>query len=268
MTVDWNRSGSSLGRHKAAAGLAEAGVTVLYQDEHVIAADKPPGLLTDSASIEQARTRDTLRRRLGAFVREEGDRLHIVHRIDRDTSGVVLAARTERAAERLREQFFRGSPERRYLALVEGVPPAPRGTWVDWMAWDSAQHLQRPAGPDWEGAVAARAEYELVGGAGGVSLLAVRIHTGRRNQIRLHCQLRGHPILGESLYRDGRSRGPAAPRLALHAWRLGVTHPARPGPLQIEAPLAADLAELAGSLGLGAALGRLPDLFRGDRGGS
>ncbi len=251
--LDWGRPGSSAARVKARRGLDEAGLRVIHQDRWLVAVDKPAGLLSDTATRKQAQERDSLRARLQVWLRAEGDAVHMVHRIDRDTSGVVLAARTDDAASDLKRQFRAHRPERVYWLAVQGVPQPLEGEWQDWMAWDRAALIQRGVPADTESAVLARARYRTLARRGDrASILEVRLHTGRRNQIRLHCSLRDHPLVGETHYlpEGWTQRGPRAPRQALHALRLGVLHPEHRKPVSFEAPLPFDLVRLARKLGL------------------
>lgn len=251
VVVDWDRPGTALDAVRGRRKVADAGVVVLYDDPDVIALDKPVGLLTDTASAQQAKERDSLRKRLVPWLRAQGARPLIVHRIDRDTSGVVLVAKHEQAAEALRQQFRARAPERVYLVVVEGVLRPEEGTWEDPMAWDSGRRIQRRCKPDDPGAFLARAHYRVREILGGASLLEVRLETGRRNQIRLQAQLRGHPLVGERLYREGPPTL-TFPRQALHAHRLTVRHPRTGKPLTIASPLPPDLQRLLARLRKGA----------------
>ncbi len=249
LAVQWNRPGTSLERSRGREALSRAGVTVLYQDEALIAVSKPPGLLTDAASEEQRREEDTLRKRVRALL---GGEAHVVHRLDRDTTGVVLFARSLQAAQRLDQQLHAQRPERVYLAVVAGEIPGTSGHFADWMAWDRARRVQRPTRPGAPEAVLAEADWRVQERLAGGALLEVRLKTGRRNQIRLHCQLMSCPIVGERLYRSAEQpRGPAFPRQALHAARLGVLHPISGRPLVVDAPLPQDMAELLGRMRAG-----------------
>lgn len=249
LEVDWDRPGTSRRLVAAKKALVAAGVDVLWSDEAIVAVDKPAGLLTDSATREQYQREDSLRKRLAALLRAEGDAVRIVHRIDRDTTGVVLAARTEAAEAALLAQFHRQEPVRVYRALVHGEPRP--GTWEDWMAWDRARRLQVPTRPEAPRAVLARAEVALVERFGDVAEIEVRLVTGRRNQIRLQAMLRGCPLVGERLYvpEEWDPRGRIRfHRQALHAWRLGVRHPTTGAPIAFEAPFPTDIEELRGAL--------------------
>ena len=256
VTLAWDRPGTSNALARAREGLG--GLAILHEDRSLLAVDKPAGLLTEAASRRQSQERDTLVKRLRAYLRVQGDRLHVVHRIDRDTSGVVLVARTEAAALRLGAEFRTHRPERVYLAVVHGVLDPPEGDWADWMAWDPGRLLQVPSAPGRRGAVLAEASYRTVRAFGGrASEVEVRLHTGRRNQIRLHLEIRGHPLLGEMLYLpDGwEDPGLYAPRQALHARRLAVRHPDDGRITAFEAPVPPDMAALLEGLGR---LGRPP----------
>ena len=160
---------------------------------------------------------------------------HVVHRIDRDTSGLVVFAKDARTQQALKEQFIRREPERVYLAVVIGHPSPAEGTWRDHLAWDRASLVQQEThGRDPRG-VEAVSRYRVVEPLTGASLIEVRLHTGKRNQIRIQAALRGHPLIGERQY-VGLAAGAAATgrrlrfhRQALHAWRLGFEHPAEAG---------------------------------------
>lgn len=230
--------------------MASAGVRILLEDEWLIAVDKPAGLLTDSASRKQTRNEDTLTDRLGRYLAPQGTRALPAHRIDRGTSGVVLFAKDDRTWDALREQFRARSPERVYLAVLEGVPHPAEGTWSDWMVWDREHLVQRLAEPTEPGAVLAEAHYAVTHRlSGGRTVVEVRLVSGRRNQIRLHAQLRGHSIVGDDKYGPpGRKRGRRGhTRHALHALRLGFGHPDDGRRVVVEAPLPPDLAQLTGA---------------------
>lgn len=245
--VSWSRPGTSHARASAERGLLEAGLVLLHQDRDLVVVDKPPGLLTDTASREQSMERDSVVQRLRPWLRAQGDSVHVVHRIDRDTSGVVLLARNTAAEEDLLGQFREHGPERVYRAFVLGIPEPQSGSWEDWMTWDRKGLLQRPCRSDAEGALLARASYQVVRTfQDRFAELEVRLVTGRRNQIRVHLQLRGHPLLGEKLYLPRRWKDPEVPlrRQALHAARLGIRHPRTGESVAFESPLPADLERL------------------------
>ena len=173
-----------------------------------------------------------------------------MHRIDRDTSGLVLFAKTPRAQEALKEQFRRREPERVYLAIVYGHPAPPAGTWRDVLVWDKDSLIQRATHPDDPRGKEAVAHYRVVETFAATSLIEVRLHTGKRNQIRIQARLRGHTLVGEKRYTFGPDalRPIQFERHALHAWRLAFDHPPDGRRVQFEAPLPADFAALVARL--------------------
>lgn len=252
VVVHWNRPGTSKAAVVARQSLGEAGVSVLFEDDRVLVVDKPVGLLTDTATRKQARERDSVRARATTYLSARGQRPVVVHRIDRDTSGVVVLAKDAAAGEALRGAFARHEPERVYLAWVHGQPRDDEGTWEDWMAWDGRANIQRPCDPDARGAALARSWWRVSERfePHGVTRIELRLDTGRRNQIRLQAALRGAPLVGETQYLPDRwtRRPPALPRQALHAWRVGFAHPGHGGTVQVTAPLPADLTRLEARL--------------------
>jgi len=250
VSVAWNARGTSWNRARAEQALEEGGLKILHQDEHVVAIDKPPGMLTDTATRKQARERDSVRKRLHTWLTQQGQAAHVVHRIDRDTSGVVLVARDPDAAEDLRNQFRERAPLRRYRALVWGVPEA--GTWVDWMSWDRRHRRQIVRKESAGGATRASADARVLEAYDRTaSEIEVTLESGRRNQIRLQAWLRGAPLVGETQYVDAgfRPRWRIQPtRQMLHAAVLEVRHPATGQRLRIEAPLPPDYARTQAAL--------------------
>ena len=170
----------------------------------------------------------------------------VVHRIDRDTSGLVVFATRADAQQKLKEQFKRHTAGRVYLAVVYGRPRPDSGTWRDHLVWDQADlvqketHARDPRGKE------AVSEYRILETFDGASLLEVRLVTGKRNQIRLQARLRGHTLVGEQRYVFGpeQLRPISFPRQALHAYRLSFAHPLTGEPLAFEAPLPGDLSSL------------------------
>jgi len=173
-----------------------------------------------------------------------------VHRIDRDTSGLVVFAKTLAVQDRLKAQFERREPERVYWAVVHGHPNPPQGSWRDHLVWDARRLLQTRAHPHDPRKKEAISHYRVLETFADASLVEVRLETGKRNQIRLQARLHGHPIVGERLYDDGEAPRSAVafPRQALHASRLSFRHPLDGRPLTFEAPPPEDLAELLARL--------------------
>lgn len=222
---------------------AELGI--LYEDESLIVLNKPAGLL----SVPLATSGDpSAYEQVAVYLKAQGrrGRPHVVHRIDRDTSGLVVFGKSERAQEALKDQFRRREPERVYWAVVYGQPNPSRGTWRDRLIWDEEALIQRRTHPDDPKGADAVSHYRVLETFGETSLVEVRLETGKRNQIRIQARLRSHTLVGERRYTFGPEslRPIEFGRQALHARELAFAHPATGRPLRFEAPLPADLAEL------------------------
>jgi 23S rRNA pseudouridine1911/1915/1917 synthase len=220
---------------------------VLYEDEHILIVDKPAGVLTQPTP---ERERDTLLERAGRYLaRSRGVKrpyVGIVHRIDRNTSGVVLLVCSPRSLRPFQSLFRTHSIERSYVAVVEGVVEPVSGTIDRPLVVDRGDGRR---GTSRRGDPGARAitHYELIERFGGTAAqLVCRLETGRTHQIRIHLAEAGHPIVGEPVYRS--KAGPPFPvpfpRQALHAQALGFVHAVTGEAMRIEAPLPDDLADL------------------------
>ena len=234
------------GSARRRTGPFEAGaLQILFEDDLLLVVNKPAGLLSvplphnDPTPSVYTLLQDHLRG-------HRHRRPFVVHRIDRDTSGLVLFAKTMRAQEALKDQFRRRTPERVYQALVYGHPAPPGGTWRDVLVWDKTALIQRETHPTDPRGKEAVAEYRVIEGFESTSLIEVRLHTGKRNQIRIQARLRGHTLVGEQRYIYGPAdiRPIDFPRQALHAYRLVFQHPADHRELRFEAPLPDDFVKL------------------------
>jgi 23S rRNA pseudouridine1911/1915/1917 synthase len=191
------------------------GVRVIHEDDEVIVVDKPPGLLTIAAAHEPART---LYRAVTAYARAtarggRAPRVFVVHRLDRETSGLVVFARTPAVKRVLQAQFAARTVERVYVAIVEGVVRADAGRLVSRLRDDAPGGRVRP-GPDGREAVT---RYRTVARERDRTVLELTLVTGRRGQIRSQLAEAGHPIVGDHAYG---SRHDPYHRLCLHACRL------------------------------------------------
>lgn len=222
---------------------------VVFEDASLIVVNKPAGLL--SVPLERKSDLPSVYDQIEDYWRPFGRRRpFVVHRIDQDTSGLVVFARTEDAQAHLKAQFRRREPSRFYLAVVYGRPTPAAGTWRDHLVWDEKALIQKATHPRDPAATEAISEYRVRETYRAASLLEVRLVTGRRNQIRLQARLRGHPLVGEKRYTFGTGvdRAIQFERHALHAWRLEFRHPVDDRPLAFEAPLPKDLAALLARL--------------------
>jgi len=243
VVIEWNRPGTSKPHAKAQRELLSKGLDILFEDAYVVALNKPPGLLTDSATKQQARERATARKLMGAYLKPQKKRAVVVHRIDRDTSGIVLFAKDPLSAEKIREGFRAQALDRVYWVAVQGGPEEDEGLWEDTVYWDAKWKVLRRALPDQKGAKEASATFKVLERYGKITLLQVTLNTGKRNQIRYQCQERGYPLCGERLYvpKDWEQSGLPCPRQALHAQRLAFDHPQTRKRVVVESPLPEDL---------------------------
>jgi 23S rRNA pseudouridine1911/1915/1917 synthase len=209
--------------------------TIAYEDEHLLVVDKGPGVVVHPA---RGHREDTLSQLLaGSASGGDPERAGIVHRLDRDTSGLLVVARSEEAHRLLQAALAKRLIEREYLALVEGRPPARSGTIEAPIGRDPRVRTRMAVG----GARAreARTHFELDRTFAETSLLRLRLETGRTHQIRVHLQAIGHPVAGDPQYGTAGLLG--LQRQFLHATRLAFDHPITGERLEVHSPLPADL---------------------------
>jgi 23S rRNA pseudouridine1911/1915/1917 synthase len=214
---------------------------LLYRDESMVVIDKPAGLLA-VPSAPDAAGEDTAEARVHEFAAHLNPRhpyVGVVHRLDRDTSGALAFALTPTARGALRALFREHRMERRYAALVEGIPPADEGV-VELPISESYAGKRRVARPG-EPSLPARTRWRVVQRFAGGALLEVELDTGRQHQIRVHLSHVGLPIVGDPVYRkETRRRLLEAPRQMLHARVLGFVHPLTGVAVRCESPLPED----------------------------
>jgi 23S rRNA pseudouridine1911/1915/1917 synthase len=209
--------------------------TVRWQDEHLLVLDKPAGLVVHPARGHREGTLSQLLR--GTAAGGEEERAGIVHRLDRDTSGLMVVACSEQAHRLLQTALARRRIQREYLALVEGRPPARSGT-IEAPVGRHPRVRTRMAvgGPH---AREARTHFTLERALARASLLRVRLDTGRTHQIRVHMQAIGHPVCGDPEYGSAGLFG--LERQFLHAARLAFDHPLTGERIDVCSPLPGDL---------------------------
>lgn len=204
--------------------------SVLYEDPYLIALEKPPGLLSIGTGKEDS---NTFYRAVNRYLRLRSngrERIFIVHRLDREASGIMLFAKTPEIKEALQTSW--GRTEKVYTALVEGRPPQREGTLKSWLVETSA--LKVHSGPRGPGAKYAVTHYREVKEYSKHTLLEIRPETGRKNQIRVHLSEMGCPIAGDRKY--GAVGNPIR-RLALHAVALSFIHPVSGKRVELESRL-------------------------------
>lgn len=195
-----------------------AELRLVYEDERVLVVDKPAGLLTVATESERERTVYRLLREW-TEARRAG-RIFVVHRLDRETSGLLVFARSFRVKERLQAQFQERTPERVYVARVEGRVSAEEGTLTSRLVQDGALRV-RPS-RDARLGKEAITRYRVLERYPAATLLELSLVTGRRGQIRAQLAALGHPVVGD---REHGARGDRRRRVCLHATRLGFVHP-------------------------------------------
>lgn len=213
--------------------------TIAFRDEHLLVVDKRPGVVVHPA---RGHREDTLAQLLAPLLADgeggwESDRTGIVHRLDRDTSGLLVVARSEQALRLLQAQLAERKIEREYLALVEGRPPARSGTIEAPIGRDPRVRTRMAVG----GAKSreARTHFTLERALASTSLLRLRLETGRTHQIRVHLQAIGHAVCGDPEYGTAGMLG--LERQFLHATRLAFDHPLTGERIEVVSPLPADL---------------------------
>lgn len=226
---------------------------VIHEDEHVIALNKPAGLSSQGGRIA-AHTLDEL---LWAFAKSSGNRPRLVHRLDRDTSGVILTARTKPAAGFLGKALMAKRFRKTYLAIVARAPD-PKGGVIEVplrREMQGREAYMRVCLPDHPDAEAAVTRYRTLAATSEAALVELSPDTGRMHQLRVHLASIGRPIAGDVRYGGALTLGGhAVPRLMLHAAALSFPHP-EGGTKRVEAPMPDDMAALAKTLDLAGTLG-------------
>jgi 23S rRNA pseudouridine1911/1915/1917 synthase len=248
-TLEWE----PLERDNAAEMTPEPGeLTVLHEEDSFVVLNKPAGLTVHPGA---GRSAGTLAHRLLAHYPEIASvggpgRPGIVHRLDKDTSGIMVVARTPAAYQKLTTAFAERQTDKRYLAIVYGRPKTAAGTIDKPIARHPQRRKEMSVVP---GGRPATTGYRVLETADGISILEIHLTTGRTHQIRVHLKALGHPLVGDPTYGEARWKGLPKnvqqplrdfPRPALHAWKLGFAHPVSGAALSFEAPVPEDLMRL------------------------
>ncbi|HEX2834945.1 MAG TPA: RluA family pseudouridine synthase [Thermoanaerobaculia bacterium] len=217
-------------------------LSLLHEDDDVIVVFKAHGLLTVATERERETTAQAF---LNEYLHEKGgERIHVVHRLDRETSGVLVFAKTFEAREALKDKFAAHDVDRVYIAIIEGAITPDRGTIRSHlrerrdlrMESVDVRGEQLP-----EGVKHAVTHYRTIASNGQYSMLEITLETGRKNQIRTHLSEEGHPVVGDRMY--GSSVNPLG-RLGLHAKLLGFDHPATGKRMVFTAPIPKNFRQL------------------------
>ena len=202
-------------------------IEILYEDRDLVAVNKPTGLLSVAAAFETDQT-------VHGFLKRKyrPRRVHVVHRLDQDTSGVMLFALSDAGREGLKKMFEAHAMERHYCAVVEGHLDEPSGTWQSYLYEDKNYYVHSTTDP--EGGRLATTHYTVVAASRRYSRLDLRLETGRKNQSRVHCQDAGVPVVGDKKY--GAESNPLK-QLGLHAYRIAFAHPVTGKAMCFESPI-------------------------------
>lgn len=221
-------------------------IDVLYEDDDLLAINKPPGLVVHPSFKHRSGTlMNGLLDRARAW--PAGSTPALLGRLDKLTSGLVIVTKRTPIYAALQRAMAARRIDKDYLAIVRGKPSPGRGT-ID-LALDRDPWDRRRVTVTDRGGQPSVTKYERLATAGGFSIVRCRLITGRTHQIRVHLAARGWPIVGDATYGDP-SHPPAFPRQALHSWRIAFRQPRTGRELLIEAPLPADMRDLAATLGL------------------
>ncbi|MDY7029149.1 MAG: RNA pseudouridine synthase [Spirochaetota bacterium] len=212
------------------------GLNIIFEDHYIIVVDKSSGLLTISNGREKDRTAYFL---LNEYVKKGNgrsrNRVFIVHRLDRDTSGLLVFAKTEQAKRYLQDEWK--SFEKRYYALVHGRMTEKEGLITSYLAENSMHRMYSVTDPD-KGKLA-RTRYKVIEESAGYSLLLIDLLTGRKNQIRVHFSEKDHPVAGDRIYGRKEYDGNIK-RLMLHSCYLKIRHPFTKEAMIFESPFPPD----------------------------
>ncbi|MBI3821608.1 MAG: RluA family pseudouridine synthase [Planctomycetes bacterium] len=212
-----------------------APLEILYEDNHCLAIAKPAGVTCAHFQGREVTLDRTVKEYLKDKYKKPGKVfLGIVHRLDKPVSGVLLFARTSKAAARLSEQFREGPIEKVYWAIVEGQVQKDAGTLEDWLRKNKETHRVDVLEPRARGARQSLLHYQRRGTYGDMTFLEIRPQTGRTHQLRVQLAHHGHPIYGDSRYGSVATFGDA---IALHARTLTFLHPVRYEPITLTAEL-------------------------------
>lgn len=205
------------GQHLSLApkmGYLPEGIRILYQDSGLIVIDKPEFILSVATDFEKEKT-------LHAILKKEfSKKVYVVHRLDQDTSGVIVFALNAEIHQALKSEFEKHKVERGYAAIVEGHLTATQGTWKSYL-YEDGNYMVHSSSNSEKGELAIT-HYQLLGKTRKYSWLDLRLETGKKNQIRVHCKEAGNPVAGDKKY--GAESDPIK-RLCLHAYLLGFRHP-------------------------------------------
>jgi len=214
---------------------SEGDLKIIYEDNHIVVVDKPHGLLSVSTAFENGITAHGLLKK-----NYKPKKVYVVHRLDQDTSGVMLFALSEEAYIALKKMFEKHDLERSYTAIVEGKMEFADGTWRSYLYEDPVTYIVHETDIPEQGKLAIT-HYQVFKTTKKHSVIQLKLETGKKNQIRVHCQKAGFPIIGDKKY--GAKSNPIK-RLGLHAHLLCFDHPITHKKMRFESPLPEEFRKL------------------------
>ncbi|MFT4551945.1 MAG: 23S rRNA pseudouridine1911/1915/1917 synthase [Chlamydiales bacterium] len=214
--------------------IPDKGIKIIFNDHEVIVVDKPVGIL--SVSTDHGNEKN-----LHSYLKEKyhPKRVHVIHRLDRETSGLILYAHTDQATSKLKDMLEKRLIKREYRAIIEGTLEKKTGTWESYLYED--QNFKVHSSGDASKGKRAVTHYEVLASTKGYSYLRLNLESGRKNQIRVHCYDAGHPIIGDVKY--GAVADPLK-RLCLHAHKLTFQHPLNGKAMAFESPVPIEYSKL------------------------
>lgn len=226
------------GKKEKGKGKEPFDLPIIYEDDDFIVINKPSGLLSIASDKEREKT---AYRMLNNYVRQKDpkSRIFILHRIDKDTSGVLVVCKNVKIRDALQKHWNERVMDRGYYAIVESAMDQPKGTFHTWLI-ENSTNLMFSSHKKGEGQEAIT-HYEVMEDNGTYSLLDVHIDTGRKNQIRVHLKEAGHPIIGDDKYGNGVN---PLKRLGLHAYLLAFEHPLTKKKMVFKAPIPKEFLDL------------------------
>lgn len=228
---------------------------MLFEDDHLLIVNKPAGLVVHPAP---GHATGTLVHGLLAHCQDgQGSTLSgiggverpgIVHRLDKDTTGAIMVAKTDQAHQHLQAQIAAKTALREYVGIVYGHPSTETGCMDFPIGRNPTDRIKMAVVPEEQGGKAAVTQWQILQPLGNYALVKFRLETGRTHQIRVHCAQMGWPIVGDPLYSRGRSLKVNLSGQVLHAWRLSLKHPVSGTDLEVQAPLPTDFLKLLNRL--------------------
>lgn len=206
----------------------DEGVRIIYEDSHYVVVEKPAGMLSVSTVFEKGKT-------VHAYLKNHyrPKRVYVVHRLDQEASGVMVFALSEDGRDKIKKLFEKHDLTREYTAIVEGkMPLVAQGSWESLLYEDQRYHVHETDDPE-KGQIAIT-HYKIMGSTNKFTQLKLTLETGRKNQIRVHCQNAGFPIVGDEKY--GAVTDPIQ-RLCLHAHLLAFVHPITKKSMRFVSPI-------------------------------